>query len=134
MISSDQMKHACHIKGSPHSHFNTQCTPIYWQRGRVFSHANGHEGGEWHPAIDCPKHLAPCVALWQWLWEALKNVSSRFMMSIRVQLARDLEILLARAVAHHKEHVALQQPYVDVHCSAEKAHHHPVEEMSVARD
>ena len=42
-------------------------------------------------------------------------------------------ILLARAVVvHHEEQVALQQPFVDLLCPAEKAHHLPVEEMTVA--
>ena len=49
------------------------------------------------------------------------------------QLPRDLGILLARAVANHKEHVASQQPYVDVRCSAEKEHNLPDEEMTVTR-
>ena len=49
------------------------------------------------------------------------GLSSRFFMSVRVQLARDLGILLARAVVvHQEEHVASQQPYVDVRCPAEK--------------
>ena len=54
-------------------------TSIHRQRRRVFSHANGHKGA----AIDCPKHLAPVVALRQWLWQALskKILSSRFNMS-----------------------------------------------------
>ena len=26
-------------------------------------HANGHKGAKWHPAIDCPKHLAHVVAI-----------------------------------------------------------------------
>ena len=34
-------------------------------------------------------------------------------------------------VVHHEEHVALQQPYMDVHCPAEKAHRLSVEEMTV---
>ena len=42
-------------------------------------------------------------------------------------------LLFARAAVHHKEHSALQQPYVDVYCPAEKAHDLPVEEMSVER-
>ena len=62
--------------------------------------------------------------------------------TICVQLARDLGILLARAVVvHHREHVVSQQLYdymlsqqlyVDMHCPAQKAHHLPVEEMAVA--
>ena len=38
----------------------------------------------------------------------------------RFQLARDLGILLARAVLHHEEHVASQQPYMDMRCPAKK--------------
>ena len=51
-----------------------------------------------------------------------------------VKLARNLGLLLARAaVVHYEEHVASQQPYVDVRCPAENAHQLPVEEMEVAR-
>ena len=55
------------------------------------------------------------------------------MSPIRAQLARDLEIVLARAVVLQEEHVTSQQPYVDERCPAEKAHRLPVEEMAVAR-
>ena len=48
--------------GCSHSHINTQCSPSGGTR-RIFSHANGHKGTECHPAIDCPKHLAPVVAI-----------------------------------------------------------------------
>ena len=48
-----------------------KCTPIWQTRRRVFSHANGHEGAECHPSIDCPKHLVPFVVIRQWLWQAL---------------------------------------------------------------
>ena len=53
-------------------------------------------------------------------------------MPIHVELARDLGISLAKTVVHHEEHVAWQQPYVDVLCPTEKVHHHTVEEMAVA--
>ena len=53
---------------------------------------------------------------------------------MRVQLVRDLGILLVRTVVvHHEEHVAWQQPYVDLSCPAEKAHQLPVDEITVAR-
>ena len=42
-------------------------TPLWLQRRRVFSHANDYKGAECHPAIDCPKYLAPVVANRQWL-------------------------------------------------------------------
>ena len=62
------------------------------------------------------------------------GVSSRFACSIHIELAKDLWILLDRAVVvHHEEHVASQQPYMDERCPAEKAHHLPVEEMLVAQ-
>ena len=49
-----------------------------------------------------------------------------------LQLARDVGILLARAaVVHHEDHVVSHQPYVDMCCSAGKAHHLPVK-MAVA--
>ena len=64
------MKHTGHSKGCPHSH-NTQCSPLWQQRRRVFSYANGQKGAECHPAIDCPKNLVPIVAIRQWLWHAL---------------------------------------------------------------
>ena len=55
-------------------------------------------------------------------------------MSICVQLARDLGLLLARIViVHHEEYVVSQQSYVDVRRPAEKAHHLSVEEITVAR-
>ena len=41
--------------------------------------------------------------------------------------------LTRKVVLHHEEHVASQQPYVDMHCPAAKAHLLPVEEMAVAR-
>ena len=45
-------------------------------------------------------------------------------------MVRDLGILLAKTiVVHHEEHVVLQQPYVDMRCPAEKAHHLTVEEV-----
>ena len=38
--------------------------------------------------------------------------------------------MLARVVVlHHEEQVEWQQPYVDVHCPAEKAYHVSIEEM-----
>ena len=40
---------------------------------------------------------------------------------IRVQLARDLGILLASTVVHHEEYVESHQPYVDVRCPAKKS-------------
>ena len=39
---------------------------------------------------------------------------------------------IARAVVHHEEQVASQQPYMDVRWPAENAHHLPGEEMAVA--
>ena len=77
-------------------------------------------------------HLAPVVAIRQMIVAGSgERVISRF---IRVELARALGILLARAVvAHHEEHVMSQQLYVNESCPAEKAHHLSVEEMAVAR-
>ena len=46
---------------------------------------------------------------------------------------REIWGLAGKGSLHHEEHVALQQPYVDVHCPAEKSHHLPVEEMAVAQ-
>ena len=57
ITNSDQMKHSCHSKGCPNSHSNTQCSPLWQQSSRVFSHANCHT------AIESPKHLAPVVAI-----------------------------------------------------------------------
>ena len=34
-------------------------------------HASGHKGSGCYPALDCPKHLAPIVAIRQWLWQAV---------------------------------------------------------------
>ena len=116
--NSDQMKYTYYRKGCPNSHINTQCSSHWHQRRRVFSHENGHKDIECHSAIDCPKHLTPAVGIRQWLWQAL------------VKWARDLGFLLARRVVVH--HVASQQPYVNVRCPAEKAHHLLVEEMAVA--
>ena len=63
-----------------------------------------------------------------------ERVCSLLSCSVRVQLVRDLGILLSRAVVvHHEEHVASQQPYVNVRCPTKKAHHLPDEEMAVAR-
>ena len=39
------------------------CNPLWRQRRRVFSHANGHKGDECHPAIDFTKQLAAVVAI-----------------------------------------------------------------------
>ena len=62
-----------------------------------------------------------------------ERVSSRFIMSHTFSIGKGSGDLMAREVlAHHEEHVASQQPYVDVHCPAEKAHHLPVKEMAVA--
>ena len=44
--------------------YKLQCIPLWQQRRRVLSHANGHKGAECHPAIDCPKHRAPAAAIW----------------------------------------------------------------------
>ena len=51
--------------------------------------------------------------------------SGKRISSIGVQLPIDLGILLARAIVHHEEHVALQHPYMDVRCPAERALHLP---------
>ena len=42
-------------------------------------------------------------------------------------------LLVRVVVIHHEEHVASQQPYVDMRCIAEKAQHLPVAEMEVPR-
>ena len=56
------------------------------------------------------------------------------MCTVRVQLARYMGILLARAVVvHDEEHTDSQQPEVNMSCLAEKTHHLPVEEMTAAR-
>ena len=74
MINSDQMKHTYDSKGCPNNHISTQCTPPLWrQRRRVFSHANGHRGVECHPAVDFPKHLALVVVFRSWLLQALEK-------------------------------------------------------------
>ena len=98
------------------------------------SHTNCHKGAECHSVIDGPKHIAHIVAIQQWLKQALEKeyvlISS---CPICVQLARDLGILLVRAVVvHHEVHVASHQSFVDMCCPAEKSHHLPVEEMAVA--
>ena len=38
--------------------------PFLHQLRRVFSHTNGPKGAECHRVIDCPKYLAPVVAVW----------------------------------------------------------------------
>ena len=44
-----------------------------------------------------------------------------------------IRILVAKAVVvHHEDHIASQQPYMDVHCPAEKTYL-PVKEMAVAQ-
>ena len=60
----------------------------------MFSHANGHKGAECHPAIDCPKHLVPVVAMV--VAGSGERVSCRLFTSICVTLARDVGILLDR--------------------------------------
>ena len=67
------MKHTCHSKGCPNSYINTQGIPLWWQCKCVLSHANGHIGAEYQPVLDCPEHLAPIVAIQQWLWKALEK-------------------------------------------------------------
>ena len=134
MINSDQMKHTYYSKGvtqQPHQYI---VYPIWQQSRLVFAYTNGHKGAECHPAIDCPKHLAPVVAIRQWLWQVLeKEQVPASSCSASVQLARDLGILLSRVViVHHKEHIVSQQQYVDMHCPPERAYHLPVEEMAVA--
>ena len=100
----------------------------------VFLHAKGHKG-DYHPVIYFSKHFASIVAIRQWLWQALeKEWIPASSYPICVHLARNLGILLARAVIVHHVQVASQQPYVDMHCPAEKAHHLPVQEMTVAWD
>ena len=42
-------------------------------------------------------------------------------------------MLAGEVIVHHEEHVALQQPYVDVHYPDEKPQYLPVEERAVAR-
>ena len=37
------------------------------------------------------------------------------------------------AVTCYEEHIVMQQPYMDLHCPAEKAHHFLDQEMAVAR-
>ena len=54
---------------------------------------------------------------------------------MRVQLARDLGNFLARAVTvRHDEHIASEQPNVDVRCPAENLNHNPVKELQAARE
>ena len=124
MINYHQMKHTCHSKGCPNSHISTQYNFLWQQRRRVFSHANGHKGAECHPAIDCPKYLAPVVAIRPFLWVCgrlwRKSKVPLHSRPLRIQLARDQGILLSRAVVHHEEHVASQEPYVDLRCPAER--------------
>ena len=67
------MKHICHSMSCPNSHIYTQYDPFLVQRRRVFSHGNGHKVAECHSAIDCLKHLAPVVAIEQWLWQVLEK-------------------------------------------------------------
>ena len=89
-------------------HINSQCTPLWCQHKHVFTHANSHKDADCHLAIDYHKHLAPIVSIRQWLWQALeKKEVSASSCPMRVQLVRDLGILLARAViVYHEEHVA----------------------------
>ena len=74
----------------------------------------------------CCRNLAMVVA------GSGESVSSHFIMSHMCTIGERSGNLMARAVVHHKEHIVSQQPYVDVHCPAEKAYHLPVEEMAVA--
>ena len=128
ITNSGQMKHTCHSKGRPNNHINTQCSPLWRQRRRVFPHINGNEGAEWHPAIDCPKHLSSVDAINR-LWRKSKFPLH---MSHTCSIVRNLGFLLARAVVvHHEEHIASQQPYVDVRCPAAKAHHLPQRNYSI---
>ena len=130
MITTNS-QHSCHSKGYPKV-TSIHNVPLWRQRRRIFSHSDGHKSAECHPAIDFSKHLVPVVAIRLWLWQALENehvpTSS---CPIRLQLAKDLGILLVRTVVHNEEHVVSQQPHVDVHWPAEKAHHLPIEEMAV---
>ena len=109
--------------------------PLRRKRRRAFSHAKGHKGAECHPARDCSKHLAPlCSNSAMFAGYSGERLSSRFIMFHSALLANFLRILLARAlVVHHEEHIASQQPYVDVRHPAEKSHHIPVEEITVTR-
>ena len=61
IINSDQMKYT--RKGCPNSHINTQYSPLWRQRRRVFSQANSHKGAKCRLEIDCTKHLAPVDAI-----------------------------------------------------------------------
>ena len=67
------MKHTCHSKGCLNNFINTQRTLLWQQLRHLLSHANDYKGAECHPAIDCPKHLAPVVAIWKWLWQVLEK-------------------------------------------------------------
>ena len=83
--------------------------------------ACSHKGAECHPATDFPKHLAPIVAIRQWLWQALEKKFPLHHVPYMFNW-RYLGILLVRAVVHHEGHVKSQQPYVVVRCPAEKTH------------
>ena len=62
--------------------------------------ANGNKDAEMYPAVKHPKHLAPVVAIPQLL---MQNKFSLIHTYSHVQLARDLETLLPRAVVVHHE-------------------------------
>ena len=56
--NTDQIKHTCN------SLAETQASILQ---------LNIHKDTECHPALDCPKHLAPVVTIRQWLWQALEK-------------------------------------------------------------
>ena len=114
------MKRTCHSKGCPVTSIHSATpsggnTSVYSCMKMVLT----------VPNVICGKlSQASCipVAIWQWLWLALeKELVPASSCIIRVQLARDLGILLARAVVHNEEHVASQKLYVDLRCPAEKS-------------
>ena len=118
------MKHTRHSKGCPNSNINTQCRPLWRQCRWVLSHANCHKGAECHPVIDCPKNLAPVVAIQKLLWQVMEKgtVSSGFIMSHMYLIGERSGVPAGQGVVvHHEEHIVLQQLYVDVHCPSSKS-------------
>ena len=60
-----------------------------------------------------------------------ERVSSCFIMSHTCSVDEDLAD--QGSCVHHGEHIFSQQPYVDMLCPSEEAHHLPVKEMAVAQ-
>ena len=108
--------------GVPEQSHQYTVYPLWRQHMCVFSHAKGPRGAEFHPGIDCPKHIAPFVATWHGSGRLWRTSNFLFIVSHTFSTG-DLVFLLARALVHYEEHVTSQQSYVNERCPAEKVHH-----------